>query len=90
MAEVSRLLIEHLHDHYSCMAHIGGVRSARKHIGWYVRSPAGRAAFRAHMNIIEDCAAQLAAVQDFLTRCKARWTASRPLARRQRTRNRHR
>ena len=65
VAEVSRLLIEHLHDHYSLYgAHIG-VRSARKHIGWYVRSLPGGAAFRAHMNTLEDCSAQLAAVQDY-------------------------
>ncbi len=65
VAEVRRLLLEHLQDHYSLYGEFTGVRSARKHIGWYVRSLPGGAAFRARMNSLEDRAGQLQAVADF-------------------------
>ncbi|MDP1968776.1 MAG: tRNA-dihydrouridine synthase, partial [Burkholderiaceae bacterium] len=65
VAEVRRLLLDHLQDHYSLYGEGAGVRSARKHIGWYVKSLPGGEAFRARMNLIEDCAAQWAAVGDF-------------------------
>ena len=60
--DVRTWLIEHLHDHYSLYGENTGVRSARKHIGWYVKGLPGADAFRARMNAIEDCALQLAAV----------------------------
>jgi tRNA-dihydrouridine synthase B len=65
VAEVRRLLLEHLQDHYALYGEFTGVRSARKHIGWYVKSLPGGAAFRASMNSIEDCAEQLQAVAAF-------------------------
>jgi len=65
VAEVRRLLLEHLHDHYALYGEYTGVRSARKHIAWYVKPLPGGADFRARMNSIEDCAAQLAAVAEF-------------------------
>ena len=64
-AEVSRWLAQHLHDHYGLYGQASGVRSARKHIGWALRELPGGEAFRAEMNRIEDCAAQLAAVTDW-------------------------
>jgi len=66
VSEVKRLLIEHLHDHYSLYGEFSGVRTARKHIGWYVRELPGGEAFRARMNALEDSAGQLAAVAHFL------------------------
>jgi tRNA-dihydrouridine synthase B len=63
--EVRRWLVEHLHDHYSLYGEFIGVRSARKHIGWYVRSLPGGDAFRRAMNLLEDSAAQLAAVEHY-------------------------
>ena len=60
--QVKRWLIEHLHDHYSLYGEYAGVRTARKHIGWAVRALPGGEAFRAHMNTLDDCEAQLAAV----------------------------
>jgi tRNA-dihydrouridine synthase B len=45
-----------------------GVRSARKHIGWALRELPGGVAFRAEMNRIDDCAAQLAAVEAWFAR----------------------
>jgi tRNA-dihydrouridine synthase B len=65
VAEVHRLMLEHLQDHYALYGDYLGVRTARKHIGWYVRSlPAGEA-FRAHMNQLTHCAQQLEAVDRF-------------------------
>jgi tRNA-dihydrouridine synthase B len=65
VAEVRRLLIDHLQEHYALYGERTGVRSARKHIGWYVRGLPGAEAFRARMNAIEDTARQTAAVKDF-------------------------
>ena len=42
------------------------LRSARKHIAWYLRALPGGEAFRQHINTIEDSAAQWQAVADFL------------------------
>lgn len=66
VSEVKRLLVEHLHDHYSLYGEFIGVRSARKHIGWYVRDLPGGDAFRARMNALDDSLAQVAAVEQFL------------------------
>lgn len=65
VAEVRRALVEHLRDHYGLYGEFTGVRSARKHIGWYVRGLPGGEAFRAEMNAIEDGALQLSAVERF-------------------------
>ncbi|MEO6973099.1 MAG: tRNA dihydrouridine synthase DusB [Rhodoferax sp.] len=65
VAEARRLLLAHLQDHYTLYGEFSGVRTARKHIGWYVRALPGGEAFRARMNLLEDCAAQTAAVADF-------------------------
>ena len=72
VAEVRRALLAHLEDHYALYGEFTGVRSARKHIGWYVRELPGGAEFRADMNTIEDSAAQLAAVQAFFDALAAR------------------
>ena len=58
VAEVRRLLLDHLHDHYSLYGELTGVRSARKHIAWYLRALPGGEALRAHINTIEDCTTQ--------------------------------
>ncbi len=65
VSEVRRLLVEHLHDHYSLYGEFIGVRSARKHIGWYVRELPGGEAFRADMNALQNSTEQVAAVQGF-------------------------
>ncbi|AMM25291.1 tRNA dihydrouridine synthase DusB [Variovorax sp. PAMC 28711] len=65
VVEVRRLLLDHLVEHYALYGEWSGVRTARKHIGWYVRSLAGGEAFRARMNSIEDSAQQLRAVGDY-------------------------
>ena len=65
VAEVRRLLLDHLQDHYALYGEYSGVRTARKHIGWYVRALPGGEAFRARMNGLEDSTAQVGAVADF-------------------------
>jgi tRNA-dihydrouridine synthase B len=66
VAEVRRALLEHLHQHYGLYGEYTGVRSARKHIGWYVRSLPGGEAFREEMNLLESSEQQLAAVAHYL------------------------
>lgn len=65
VAEVRRALLAHLEDHYALYGEFTGVRSARKHIAWYVKALPGGADFRAGMNRIEDSREQLAAVAGF-------------------------
>jgi tRNA-dihydrouridine synthase B len=65
VAEVRRALLAHLEDHYSLYGELTGVRSARKHIGWYVRGLPGAEVFRDRMNTLDDAAAQLRAVADY-------------------------
>jgi tRNA-dihydrouridine synthase B len=72
VSEVKRLLIEHLYDHYSLYDAFIGVRSARKHIGWYVRDLPGGEAFRLQMNALDDCDAQVAAVENFMYELNAK------------------
>jgi tRNA-dihydrouridine synthase B len=65
VAEVRRLLLDHLQDHYGLYGEFTGVRSARKHIAWYVRGLPGGDEFRAAMNLVEDPAAQWRAVAGY-------------------------
>ena len=65
VAEVRALMDEHLRAHYAFYGEFMGVRTARKHIGWYVRDLPGGEAFRRRMNLLEDCEQQLAAVNAF-------------------------
>jgi len=68
VAQVRRLLLDHLQDHYSLYGEFTGVRSARKHIGWYVKALPGGAEFRGQMNLVESCELQMRAVADFFDR----------------------
>jgi tRNA-dihydrouridine synthase B len=70
--EVKSLMDEHLRAHYAFYGDYLGVRTARKHIGWYMRDLPDGEAFRRRMNQLESCDAQLAAVQDFLDGQRAR------------------
>jgi tRNA-dihydrouridine synthase B len=65
VAEVKRLLCDHLLDHYDLYGEFAGVRTARKHIGWYVRSLPGGEEFRDRMNTLETCESQHMAVSQF-------------------------
>ena len=63
--DVKHLLLDHLLDHYELYGEFTGVRSARKHIGWYVKSLPGGEAFRTQLNALVDVQEQLGAVSDF-------------------------
>ncbi|GAB4207936.1 MAG: tRNA dihydrouridine synthase DusB [Tibeticola sp.] len=72
VAEVRRALLEHLEAHYAFYGEYAGVRSARKHIGWYVRGWPGAEAFRQRMLTLDTATLQHAAVADYLD-----WLAAR-------------
>jgi tRNA-dihydrouridine synthase B len=65
VAEVRMLMSEHLRAHYAFYGDFMGMRTARKHIGWYVRDLPGGETFRQRMNRLESCEEQLAAVDVF-------------------------
>ncbi|NMM08973.1 MAG: tRNA dihydrouridine synthase DusB [Polaromonas sp.] len=65
VVDVKRLLLDHLLDHYALYGEFTGVRTARKHIAWYVKTLPGGEAFRAQMNLLDDCEAQLRSVGNF-------------------------
>ncbi len=72
VAEVRQLALAHLQDHYTLYGEFLGVRSARKHIGWYVASLPGGEDFRRRMNLIESCEQQVAAVADYFDQLNQR------------------
>jgi tRNA-dihydrouridine synthase B len=61
-----------LQDHYGLYGELTGVRSARKHIGWYVRDLPGGDSFRDHMNTLETADLQSRAVADFFEEMASR------------------
>jgi len=63
--EVRALMDEHLRAHYGFYGDYLGVRTARKHIGWYVRDLQGGEEFRQKMNLLESVEEQLLAVDQF-------------------------
>lgn len=65
VSEVRALMSQHLRAHYAFYGEYLGVRTARKHIGWYVRDLAGGEQFRQKMNRLENCDDQLNAVDAF-------------------------
>ncbi|MFM7668993.1 MAG: tRNA dihydrouridine synthase DusB [Betaproteobacteria bacterium] len=65
ISEVRERMAQHLRAHYAFYGDYLGVRTARKHIGWYIRDLHGAETFRQRMNLIDDCATQLAAVDAF-------------------------
>ncbi|MDO8177590.1 MAG: tRNA dihydrouridine synthase DusB [Undibacterium sp.] len=68
VAEVSRLMDAHLREHYAFYGEFMGVRTARKHIGWYVQDLVGGEEFRQEMNLLTSCDEQLDAVKMFFDR----------------------
>ena len=65
IAEIRRLILDHLADHHEFHGEKSGVRIARKHLAWYTAELDGGAAFRHEINAIDDAAAQIAAVNRF-------------------------
>jgi tRNA-dihydrouridine synthase B len=83
VSEVGSWLLEHLEDHHRLHGEVAGVRSARKHIGWTLRGLPGGEAFRAEMNAIDSCGAQLNAVAAWFGRLadsQPRWPVGAPPA----------
>jgi tRNA-dihydrouridine synthase B len=80
VAEVRRLLLDHLHEHYALYGEFTGVRTARKHIGWYVSGLPGGEEFRRRMNAINDGALQWAAVADYFDQLGDRMERLLPVA----------
>ena len=70
LLEVQAWLLDHLEDHYALYGEYTGVRSARKHLGWYAQSlPVPKAeadAFRRRINTLTGCDEQLACVRETL------------------------
>jgi tRNA-dihydrouridine synthase B len=71
IAEARALIIEHLNDHYAFHGKEVGVRTARKHLGWYVAGLAGGDALRCEINRAETIDAQRSAVRRFFDRLAA-------------------
>jgi tRNA-dihydrouridine synthase B len=79
LTEVKSWLLDHLEDHYALYGEFTGVRSARKHLGWYAQAlplAAGEAAvFRSRINTLTSAQAQLDCVRDSLDT----WAVAEPL-----------
>lgn len=72
VAEIQAIMNRHLEDHYAFYGEFTGVRTARKHIGWYTRALAGSQAFRHRLNTLDNTREQLAAVNAFFDAQRAR------------------
>ncbi|ARU32087.1 tRNA dihydrouridine synthase DusB [Sulfuriferula sp. AH1] len=70
--EIHRVLTDHMHDLYGFYGEQSGVRIARKHISWYTKGLHDSAIFRHAMNQLQTLEEQVAAVDDFFERCRAR------------------
>ncbi|QGZ60610.1 tRNA dihydrouridine synthase DusB [Paraburkholderia acidisoli] len=70
--EIQSIMNEHLEDHYAFYGEFTGVRTARKHIGWYTRGLCGANTFRHRMNTLDTTREQLVAVNQFFDEQKAR------------------
>jgi tRNA-dihydrouridine synthase B len=66
--EARAVIVAHLCDHYAFYGEAAGVRSARKHLGWYTMNLAGGGDFRREINAAETTGAQLAAVRRLFDR----------------------
>lgn len=73
VSEVATLLCAHLDDHYSLYGEFTGVRSARKHIGWYTEGLPEGELFRDALNLLDNTAAQFAAVQHYFSQLADRY-----------------
>jgi tRNA-dihydrouridine synthase B len=69
--EIQQVMNEHLEDHYAFYGEFTGVRTARKHIGWYTRGLSGANVFRHRMNTLDTTREQLLAVNEFFDAQKA-------------------
>ena len=63
-------MIEHLQDHYAFYGQHTGVRTARKHIGWYLSDMPDSRHWLDQINRIENCADQLEAITHWFQECE--------------------
>jgi tRNA-dihydrouridine synthase B len=63
LTEIRDLLLEHLQDHYQFYGEYTGVRTARKHIGWYLQNVDQGASLVARINDIDSTAEQARVVK---------------------------
>ena len=65
VAEARALIVAHLHDHYAFYGEVTGLRTARKHLGWYTEALAGGESFRRDMCAAPTTLSQLAIVCEY-------------------------
>jgi tRNA-dihydrouridine synthase B len=71
IAEVRKVLLEHLEGLYALYGEEQGARVARKHIGWTLRGLPGGEDFRSSVIRIDAAAAQHSAVNDYFSKLAA-------------------
>jgi tRNA-dihydrouridine synthase B len=64
--DMKHVILEHLQEHYAFYGMPTGVRTARKHLGWYLSDLPGARMFLDHLNTLECPEAQYRAVGEFL------------------------
>ena len=77
--ELTELLLVHLEDHYRFYGEYTGVRTARKHIGWYLSELPGSQALIQQINLLETTTEQYQAIEIWLRQKAAETDASAPL-----------
>jgi tRNA-dihydrouridine synthase B len=65
LVEIRDLLLHHLQDHYQFYGEFTGVRTARKHIGWYLQNVPEGHTLTARINTIDNTAEQARVVQQW-------------------------
>lgn len=70
ITEIAEIMNRHLLEHYEFYGEYVGLRTARKHIGWYCKGLRNSHHFRHHMNTLESCEEQLAAVNQYFEELK--------------------
>jgi tRNA-dihydrouridine synthase B len=68
VAEARALIVAHLHDHYAFYGEVTGLRTARKHLGWYSEALADGEKFRRNMCAAQTTEAQLITVCEYFDR----------------------
>jgi tRNA-dihydrouridine synthase B len=76
--EVHRLLRAHLLDHYAFYGEFVGVRTARKHVGWYMAGSRAWELVKDEFNAIEDAELQLGAIGRLFEQESMRQDPGRP------------
>ncbi len=71
LPEIHQVLREHLLDHYKFHGEFTGVRTARKHVGWYLANISNTKAFLSHFYTLESAEEQIASIDALL-----KWVAA--------------